>query len=78
LKGTRKSKTQTLNRFKVWFKNVSGLTLTPVHSREAVEAYVTKEEGRIRGPFHVGSEEKYDPIMANLPLPQMNSYGCEN
>lgn len=68
LKGPRKSKTQTLNQFKVWFKNVSGLTLTPVHSREAVEAYVTKEKGRIRGPFHVGSEEKDDPTMANLPL----------
>ena len=66
--GKRSSKMDVLRRFQQSFKNVAGLTLKPVHSKVALAAYVTKEEGRIDGPFYVGRHEFYDSEMANIQL----------
>lgn len=51
LPGTRQSKMSVLRLFERTFKNVNGLTLTPVYDKVVIRSYVTKEEGRTRGPF---------------------------
>jgi len=68
LEGPRLSKISTLNLFKKNFKNTSGLTLTPVYDRVAINAYVTKTEGRVKGPFYAGKNEVFDTNMEKKPL----------
>jgi peptidyl-tRNA hydrolase len=60
LDGTRRSKTAVLELFKESFKNVKGLTISPVYDKFAVQAYVTKSEGRVKGPFYVGNKELFE------------------
>lgn len=68
LNGPRKSKTATLELFKGRFKNVSGLTLTPVYDKLAIKSYVTKSEGRTKGPFYGGRKSVYDNKFAKAEL----------
>lgn len=68
LDSKRTSKSSVLTLFAGTFKNVHGLTLTPTYSSIASSKYVTKEEGRIRGPFYCGKSEKYDPEFATMRL----------
>ena len=42
--------------------------MKPVHSKVALAEYVTKEEGRIEGPFYVGRHEFYDSELADIQL----------
>lgn len=56
--GPRTSKVALLNLFRAHFKNTGGLTLSPVRSKEGLEDYVMKEEGRVKGPFFLGNSEK--------------------
>lgn len=69
LSGKRQSKLGVLKLFQDRFiGQCAGLTLSPVHSRSAVENYVTKKESRVDGPFYVGKNEKYDEKMSGLEL----------
>lgn len=68
LEGPRQSKIATLNLFREHFKNIAGLTLTPVYDKVAISAYVTKPEGRIKGPFYAGKNERFDMTISKLPL----------
>lgn len=68
LEGPRMSKTATLNLFKSRFKNIIGLTLKPVYSRLAIQAYVTKPEGRVKGPFYAGKNELHDLGFSKMQL----------
>jgi len=68
LNGSRQSKTSILKLFEITFKNVAGLTLSPVYDKVAIKAYVTKDEGRTRGPFYGGRREVYDKQMASAKL----------
>lgn len=68
LSGLRQSKTKTLDLFKQRFKNISGLTISPVYDKLAIEKYTTKEDGRIKGPYYCGKQEKYDMSMTTLNL----------
>lgn len=68
LSSKRRSKKFTLQLFEQNFKNISGLTLSPVHDRSALEGYVQKEEGRISGPYYGGKRQMYDKEMAAMPL----------
>lgn len=68
LKGPRLSKRQTLKIFEDNFKNVAGLTLSKVHSRVAIEKYVTKTEGRVSGPYHGGDNNMFDKDMQEAKL----------
>lgn len=58
--GPRKSKISVLKLFQTRFKNCCGLTLSPVYDRKAINQYVTKEEGRVRGPYFIGREEMFN------------------
>lgn len=60
LNGVRLSKKATLELFQQRFKNISGLTLKPVYDKVAIQAYVTKPEGRVKGPFYAGKKELFD------------------
>jgi len=68
LSGPRQSKTNALRLFEKHFKNISGLTLSPVYDSVAIKAYVTKKEGRTKGPFYGGKKEMYDKQMAGSKL----------
>lgn len=65
LTGVRQSKKSVLELFKYRFKNVSGLTLSRTHSKEAAESYVTKSETRVEGPFYAGKKNKFSEEFAN-------------
>lgn len=66
--GPRQSKIRVLNAFKDTFKNISGLTLSPVYDKVATKSYVTKDEGRTRGPFYGGKKTMYDKEFAKSGL----------
>jgi hypothetical protein len=68
LAGERKSKRSVLELFKETFKNVDGLTIQPVYDTVALSAYVTKEEGRVKGPYFAGRKEMYNSKLANNSL----------
>lgn len=68
LAGPRQSRTKTLELFKQRFKNISGLTLTPVYDKVAINAYCEKQEGRVKGPFYAGKKEFYNMDVANSKL----------
>jgi len=68
LLGTRQSKTATLKMFEMYFGNDYGLTLNPVGDRLATNNYVTKEEGRVKGPFKAGRDYMFDEEMSKKPL----------
>ncbi|ALE29557.1 replication associated protein [Lake Sarah-associated circular molecule 10] len=57
--GPRQSKISVLRLFERRFKGVSGLTLSRSYSNQASEDYVTKDEGRISGPYFCGKKEKF-------------------
>jgi hypothetical protein len=44
------------------------LTLTPTSSSIASDAYCTKEEGRVDGPFYCGKSEKFDQSYSTMEL----------
>jgi hypothetical protein len=64
----RTSKTSVLILFAGTFENVKGLTLSPTHSSVASRNYVTKEEGRVSGPYLCGTSDKYDTEFAQMKL----------
>jgi hypothetical protein len=64
----RQSQIATLNLFRAYFKNTSGLTLKPVYDMVAIQKYVTKEEGREKGPFKAGVNYMFDEEMSKKPL----------
>lgn len=66
--GQRQSKTIVLRLFASTFKNIHGLTLSPVYDKFAIKSYVTKEQGRTKGPFYGGKKEMYDKQMATTKL----------
>lgn len=68
LVGRRRSKKLTLRLFEQNFKNITGLTILPVYDRLALEAYVTKDETRIEGPYYGGKNQVYDNELAAVPL----------
>jgi hypothetical protein len=68
LAGERKSKRSVLELFKETFKNVDGLTIQPTYDTVALSAYVTKEEGRVKGPYFAGRKEMYNSKLANNSL----------
>lgn len=68
LSGPRKSKTAVLELFKTTFKNIGGLTLNPVYDKVAIKSYVTKAEGRTKGPFYGGKNEMHDREFASKKL----------
>lgn len=68
LYGPRKSKTGVLRLFAASFKNISGLTLSPVYDKIAIKNYVTKGEGRTRGPFYGGKAVMFDNKFASATL----------
>lgn len=68
LTGKRQSKMSVLRTFEKTFKNVSGLTLSPVYDKIAIRSYVTKKEGRIRGPFYGGKKDMFDRNFASAKL----------
>jgi hypothetical protein len=70
LLGPRQSKKNTLELFQKKFKNIAGLTISPVYDKIAIKAYVTKEQGRVKGPFYGGKMEMYDQEMAKMKLRQ--------
>lgn len=57
-----------LRLFERSFKNVHGLTLTPVYDKVAIRLYVTKDEGRTRGPFYGGKKDMFDKNFASAKL----------
>lgn len=68
LSGRRQSKISVLRMFERSFKNVYGLTLTAVYDKIAIRSYVTKEEGRTRGPFYGGKKDMFDSNFAKAKL----------
>lgn len=68
LAGPRQSKIGVLRQFEKLFKNTAGLTLSPVYDKIAIKSYVTKSEGRTRGPFYGGKKEVYDKKMSAAKL----------
>jgi peptidyl-tRNA hydrolase len=68
LTGQRQSKSSVLKTFEMTFKNVAGLTLSPVYDSLAIKSYVTKDEGRVKGPFYGGKKEMFDKQMAKSNL----------
>lgn len=68
LTGQRKSKTVVLSLFATTFKNIAGLTLSPVYDKLAINSYVTKSQGRTKGPFYGGKKEMHDKEMASAKL----------
>ena len=71
LNGPRAGKITVLQSFAEAFggqQKIAGLTLSKVFSPEAIRDYVTKEEGRVSGPYYVGTQEKYNPEMATMKL----------
>jgi len=68
LLGERQSKTATLKMFEMYFGDYYGLTLNPVGDRLATDKYVTKEEGRVKGPFKAGRNHMFDEEMSKKPL----------
>jgi len=68
LEGPRQSNVATLKVFSDYFGNISGLTLKPVYDRVAINAYVSKEEGRVSGPYYAGKNVSFDINMAETPL----------
>ena len=68
LEGTRMSKSGVLSLFRNRFKNVGGLTITPVYDKLAIQAYVTKLEGRVKGPFYAGKNEMHNIEFSEMKL----------
>jgi hypothetical protein len=68
LLGSRQSKLSVLHLFQKTFKNVHGLTLSPVYDRMAINAYVTKERGRVKGPFYGGRLNMHQLEMSTATL----------
>ena len=67
--GERQSKKRVLELFDQYVKKkCHGLTLTPVYDAAAIRDYVTKDEGRVSGPYYVGKNEVYNPKFAEKKL----------
>ena len=60
LTGSRQSKKALLDNFKASFKNVGGLTLSKVFSKEAVLAYTSKQETKQSETVYCGGKEMFD------------------
>ena len=68
LESARMSKSGVLSLFRSRFKNVGGLTITPVYDKLAIQAYVTKVEGRVKGPFYAGKNNINDLEFSKMKL----------
>lgn len=68
LTGPRQSKIKTLDLFKLRVRNISGLTISPIYDKVAINAYVTKNEGRISGPYYGGKKDLFSKEESNLKL----------
>lgn len=66
--GTRVSKKQLLDLFRQNFGNVSGLTVSKIHDKEAAMKYASKDETRVKGPFYVGRKERFSEEFASITL----------
>lgn len=63
--GSRQSKKTVLSLFQERFKDISGLTLSKTYSKDAAEAYVTKFQTRVEGPFYAGKKNRFNEAFAN-------------
>lgn len=68
LLGPRQTKKRVLDLFQKEFKNIAGLTISAVYDKLAIKAYVTKEEGRVKGPYYGGKSMFYNKEMAKAKL----------
>jgi len=68
LLGPRGSTRSVLKAFEARFKNVSGLTLSPVYDKNAILRYTTKSETRVSGPYYCGSEELHNVEYQTMDL----------
>lgn len=68
LEGPRQSKQTVLNLFSVYFGDNYGVSLSPVGNKEGIIRYVTKEEGRLKGPYKAGKNCIFDIEMSKIPL----------
>lgn len=66
--GPRISKVGLLNVFRTHFGNIGGLTISQVYDKVAIAAYVTKEEGRVKGPFFLDNTDQIGFSMRNQTL----------
>ena len=66
LTGARQSKKAVLDNFKEVFKNVGGLTLSKVFSKEAVLAYTRKQETKVSKTVYCGRKEMFDTKIESL------------
>lgn len=64
----RTSKKNVLAIFESRFKNIAGLTISPVANREAIHNYVIKEETQAGKINYCGVKEVYDQEFANTSL----------
>lgn len=68
LTGPRQSKIRTLELFREGNTNIAGLTISPVYDKVAIKAYVTKDEGRIEGPFYGGKDDMHSAKESKMEL----------
>jgi len=66
LAGSRQSKKVTLDLFKDNFKNVAGLTLSKVFSKDAVMKYTSKQETQVSETVYCGKKEMYSTEIKSL------------
>lgn len=68
LEGPRQSKQTVLNLFSSYFGDYHGVSLSPTGNMEGALRYVTKEEGRVKGPFKAGKNHLFDIKISQTPL----------
>ncbi len=66
LYGPRVSKRKLLDTFKDSFKNIGGLTISKVFSKEAVLAYTSKQETRHSATVYCGRKEMFSTEIQSL------------
>ena len=64
--GIRQSKKAVLDLFKADFRNVGGLTLSKVFSKEAVLSYTSKQETQVSETIYCGKKEMYSTETQSL------------
>ena len=66
LHGPRVSKKKLLDNFQENFKNIGGLTLSKVFSKEAVLAYTSKQETKVSETIYCGRKEMFSEEIQEL------------
>ena len=74
LSGPRISKRKLLNTLKDNFKNIGGLTLSKVFSKEAVLAYISKQETRQLSTVDCGSNKIYHKTLFTIITRLMSNF----